>query len=328
MHFFDSRTASAMATPVEPRCGPNSPVNIIEDEPEWRAQPHSSLLASSRPRVVATRWHALDEGTREVSAETAGDCHLVKIVLRSMKFRLSVGGRTVQDGLAMPGMLHVTEPGLPARCLFNGPYDTLHLHVPNDLIAECTRDMPGHQAATLFSEPNLALDPTAERLGRVLLGAEQVGGSFGQLYAECIGIAIVARLLAAERRKAPSDRPKVAKLAKWRLKRAIDYVEARLAEHVSLADMASATGLTRVYFGAQFKAATGLRPHEYLLRPDRARSGIARRSRPVGDGGRIGGRLPDPVAFHQHLRELRRPPASCLAAVAGRNGIDSRAAAN
>ena len=70
---------------------------------------------------------ALNELPQEFCAETADDCHVVKIVLRSMNIRLSVGGRTVQDGLAMPGMFHVTEPTVRARCLFRGPYDVLHL---------------------------------------------------------------------------------------------------------------------------------------------------------------------------------------------------------
>jgi AraC-like DNA-binding protein len=73
-------------------------------------------------------------------------------------------------------------------------------------------------------------------------------------------------MVASACRVAPFERPKVAELARWRLKRAIDYVEARLAEPVTLADLASAAGLTRMHFAAQFRAATGLRPHEYLLR--------------------------------------------------------------
>jgi transcriptional regulator GlxA family with amidase domain len=40
----------------------------------------------------------------------------------------------------------------------------------------------------------------------------------------------------------------------------------QLDKPVSLADVASSAGLTRMHFAAQFRAATGLRPHEYLLR--------------------------------------------------------------
>lgn len=262
----DPSTGSPTATAADARCRPTYPISIVDDESEWRVPPQGPLMSSSRPSVTASRWHAVEQRTQEFGAETSADCHVVKIVLRSMNIRLSVAGRTVQDGVATPGTFHVTAPTVPVRCLFRGPYDALHLHVPNELIAECARDMPGHQMAVLCSEATLAKDPMVEWLARALLGADQGGVSFGQLYADCIGIAIVARLIAAARRAAPSERPKVTALARWRLKRAIDYVEARLAEPVRLAGVASATGLTRMHFAAQFRAATGLRPHEYLLR--------------------------------------------------------------
>jgi AraC family transcriptional regulator len=73
-------------------------------------------------------------------------------------------------------------------------------------------------------------------------------------------------LLASTHRVPGSGRPKVAELARWRLRRVTEYVEANLAESVSLADLAAAAGLTRMHFAAQFRAATGLPPHEYLLR--------------------------------------------------------------
>ena len=55
-------------------------------------------------------------------------------------------------------------------------------------------------------------------------------------------------------------------LPKWRLKRALDYIETHLAEPVTLADLANCTGLSRMYFAAQFRTATGVRPREYLIR--------------------------------------------------------------
>jgi len=105
---------------------------------------------------------------------------------------------------------------------------------------------------------------TIDALSRALLDADRVGGSFGQLYADCIGIAIIARLLASANRAV--ERPKVGELAPWRLKRAIDYFEAQIDKPVSLAAVAASAGLTSMHFAAQFRAATGLRPHEYLLR--------------------------------------------------------------
>jgi len=169
-------------------------------------------------------------------------------------------------GLATPGTVHVTEPTVAVRCLFRGPYDVLHLHVPNNLIVECARDMIGHPMPVLFSGSVPRKDVTVDALSRALLEADRVGGSFGQIYADCIGTAIIARLLSSTNRAATAERPKVGELSRWRLKRAIDYFEAQLGKPVSLADVASSAGLTRMHFAAQFRAATGLRPHEYLLR--------------------------------------------------------------
>jgi len=57
------------------------------------------------------------------------------------------------------------------------------------------------------------------------------------------------------------------------MKRVIDHVDAHLSRRITLADMAAAAGLTRMHFAAQFRAATGRRPHDFVLqrRIDRAR---------------------------------------------------------
>jgi len=259
--------------------------NIVGDEADWRVPGDASAVALSASKVVATRWHASNAGTQEFGAETPADCHVVKIVLRNSDIRFEAAGRTVQDGVATPGTVHVTEPFVPVRCLFRGPYDVLHLHVHNNLIAECACDMLGQPMAGLCSNGVPRKDITVDALSRALLEADRVGGSIGQLYADCIGIAIIARLLALTNRPATAERRKVGELSRWRLKRAIDYFEAQLDKPVSLADVASSAGLTRMHFAAQFRAATGLRPHEYLLRRriERAQEMLAATCMPVVD---------------------------------------------
>ena len=55
-------------------------------------------------------------------------------------------------------------------------------------------------------------------------------------------------------------------LQKWRLKRVVDYIDDHLADKISLLDLAAVAGLSRMHFASQFRVATGLRPHEFLLR--------------------------------------------------------------
>jgi AraC family transcriptional regulator len=245
---------------------PDSLSRIVGDETAWRALPADRTADASSTRVIATRWRSLDHRTKEVKAETPGDSHLVAIVLRNEDVKFSLAGRTVHDGTAVAGTLQVTEPGIPASCVFRGPYDVLHLHVPNRLIAEFGRAISGAEPSILHATARLTQDPVTERLGRALLASEETGNPFGRLYADCISTAIVARLLGPSCRTVSGARPKVAELARWRLRRVTEYVEANLGEPMSLADLAETAGLTRMHFAAQFRAATGLPPHEYLLR--------------------------------------------------------------
>jgi AraC-like DNA-binding protein len=55
-------------------------------------------------------------------------------------------------------------------------------------------------------------------------------------------------------------------LQKWRLKRVVDYIDNHLADRIRLLDLAAVAGLSRMHFASQFRVATGLRPHEFLLR--------------------------------------------------------------
>jgi AraC family transcriptional regulator len=55
-------------------------------------------------------------------------------------------------------------------------------------------------------------------------------------------------------------------LQKWRLKRVVDYIDNHLGDKINLLDLAAVAGLSRMHFASQFRVATGLRPHEFLLR--------------------------------------------------------------
>jgi AraC-like DNA-binding protein len=55
-------------------------------------------------------------------------------------------------------------------------------------------------------------------------------------------------------------------LPKWRLKRVYEFVDANIEERISLEALAQIAGVSRMYFAAQFREATGLRPHDYLIR--------------------------------------------------------------
>jgi AraC-like DNA-binding protein len=114
----------------------------------------------------------------------------------------------------------------------------------------------------------LGPDPSIERLAQALVAVENMQADFSALYINAIGVAIVTRLitLLTATRNVTGTGPAKAVLPRWRLQRVIGYVHTHLAQPIRLSDMAKAAGLTPMHFARQFRAATGIRPHDYLLR--------------------------------------------------------------
>ena len=255
--------SSTIASPAQP--GLEKAIDFIMDEEQWLVRP-AGVSATAGQRVIGTRWRVYEAPVPSAKASTPENYHIIGIQLRSTNLRLAIGGRIVLDGVIMPGTPLVVGPGIATDCAFRGPCDELHLHAPNELVAECADDIPGCTPKQLLRDRAPVPDPMIERLGYALLGGDDgTSGRAGQLYIDCISLAVIARLLGSARRDAESGKA-ATPLPRWRLKRAMDYVEARLDETITLAELAASTGLTRMHFAAQFRAATGLRPHEYLLR--------------------------------------------------------------
>jgi len=98
----------------------------------------------------------------------------------------------------------------------------------------------------------------------VHLGPHTVGIAFDRMFIlisvqrdVAAPISLIEGLPTASRRCRP--------LQKWRMKRVTDHVDAHLSRRITLADMATAAGLTRMHFAAQFRAASGMRPHDFVL---------------------------------------------------------------
>ncbi|WP_407113014.1 helix-turn-helix domain-containing protein [Bradyrhizobium sp. LMG 9283] len=58
----------------------------------------------------------------------------------------------------------------------------------------------------------------------------------------------------------------VRSLQKWRLKRVMQYIDDNPDAKVTLPQLTAVAGLSRMHVAAQFRAAVGMRPHDYLLK--------------------------------------------------------------
>jgi AraC family transcriptional regulator len=119
-------------------------------------------------------------------------------------------------------------------------------------------------------------DPVIKCLSDALAETKRAYDRHAGIRADALRLAVAIRLLGLQAENGlsiddrsvptvPVERP-VAGLQKWRLRRVAEYVDSHLSKKITLADLAAVAGLSRMHFASQFRVATGLRPHEYLLR--------------------------------------------------------------
>ena len=153
------------------------------------------------------------------------------------------------------GMILVSRPGQQLRASVAGPFDFLHIHVGNRLLSEegliaREDDFIEHDDLPAFR------DALAEALGRSLLEQHHYQPEYAKIVAKAIVMRTIGRQQAKRRCWA---------LPKWRMKRLEQYLSDNVDKRVTLDDMAASVGLSKMHFAAQFRAATGSRPYEYLL---------------------------------------------------------------
>jgi AraC-like DNA-binding protein len=239
---------------------------VIRRERTWFEIPGGDVAALPRTRISASRWVGHAARPCEQKAELAADCHVIGIALQPIAdVSVFAARKLIHTGHLPRGSMRVNEAGLSMRGIFRGSYDVLHLHVPNTIVAEYAQSECGQSRTNPLIADHPVVDPVIERLAGYLIHAEELGGIFGQNYADGISLAITAHLFGGNSSALAANRARVSGLSKWRLKRATEYMMANLAEPISLADIANAAGLSRMHFAAQFRVATGVRPHEYLL---------------------------------------------------------------
>lgn len=113
--------------------------------------------------------------------------------------------------------------------------------------------------------PQLAItDPIIQQLAIALKLEIQTGCLSGRLYGESLGTALAARLAQNYAVSKPAIR-KAHGLPPSQLTRVVDYLQANLAQDVSIADLATLTSMSTSHFSRSFKQSVGVAPYRYLL---------------------------------------------------------------
>jgi AraC-like DNA-binding protein len=111
-----------------------------------------------------------------------------------------------------------------------------------------------------------APDPLLHHIALVLQAALAGGGVPGRLYAESLADALVLHFLKRYRASRLALPEVNGGLSPYKLRRTTAYIQANLAQPLSLVQLAAVGQTSPAHFARLFKHATGLAPHQYVIR--------------------------------------------------------------
>jgi AraC family transcriptional regulator len=164
------------------------------------------------------------------------------------------------------GAIILVPAGTPARWRWNGYGDSLCVYLESDLVARVAAEAFDLDPARLTIPALDGLDVPQLRSTMRAVDAELTAGAAGgRLVAESLANILAVRLIRhilAPRRLA---RGPDGALPRSRLRTVVEYIEAHLDASLTLERLAAVARLSAFHFARQFKAATGLPPHQYII---------------------------------------------------------------
>lgn len=175
----------------------------------------------------------------------------------------------------------------PADCTFRGRWDLgwygVVLFNPSFLARLAFDDGPGQPAGLTprFVESDSHLVPICQHYRRALA----YGDGISPLYLESAVTLLGVHLLSQCTKSATRLEQAADNRAPRHIRRAIDYIEARLEGDLRLSEIADAVGMGVYAFARAFKAEMGRSPYQYIVarRLSRARDLLASSDRPIAD---------------------------------------------
>jgi AraC family transcriptional regulator len=172
------------------------------------------------------------------------------------------------------GAISLVPAGTPAWWRCSGRRDLLHIHLEPVLVARVAAEAFGLDPARLTLPPLDGLHLPHLRAAMEAVGAElTAGGAGGPLAAESLANILAVHLIRHVLSPRRPERGRDGVLPRGRLRAVVEFIEEHLDANPTLENMAAVVRLSPYHFARQFKAATGLPPHEYVIarRVERAR---------------------------------------------------------
>lgn len=292
-----------MTRPGEP--SPAAASLLTADDVSATVVPGSALRSSRERTWAGVQVIQRRHGTEALEVPPL-DSHLLILYQgrATVEMVAQIGEQQLERQLR-PGALALVPVGQLSAWQWRGTapptHDALHIYLDPVRLGDAaeTGAEPG-ELTGVFG----AYDPQLVMLGGAFLDELTQRRVGEQLYVDALTTMLAVHLLRqyALERPLPLEAPR-GTLAATELQRLTEYIEAMLAQPLSLAELAALVHLSSHHFARVFKRSTGQSPHQYVLarRVERARQLLLNGDLPVAEIAALVG-FADQSHLAAHLR--------------------------
>src|SRR6516164_5983425 len=262
------RTGTQVIRQAEPQ--PADPLGPLD----WlKLLPHEAAASSDRLGWVgleAARYRAASAAERNQPIIT----HHMLILYARPPEELDLRYEGVKRHVPPPaGAVSLVPAGSPHWVWASGRRDQLFIFLEPGLVARVAAEAFELDPARLTVPPLDGLDLPQLRVPMLAVGAELTAGAGGPLAAESLATVLAVHVIRHVLTPRQPARRRAGTLPRAKLRAVVEYIEEHLDGSPSLEQLAAVARLSPNYFVSQFKRATGLPPHQYVIarRVERAR---------------------------------------------------------
>jgi AraC family transcriptional regulator len=163
------------------------------------------------------------------------------------------------------GEIVIHPPFTPHDVRITEPAEFVSVNMEPTLMARAAEDIIYEDRIELVPQAAIR-DPFVWQVGEWLVAEAEADGVRGRLYAESLAAALSVHLIRSYSARGAKVREYKGGLPPRKLRRVVEYINDNLGGELTLSDIAAVAGLNSYHFARVFKQATGLPPHQYVIR--------------------------------------------------------------